>query len=352
MKILYASVIELHAGWGAEWFLNRGLQALGQNTYCIDYRKYRNQLYQRFITSPECDVFFLQRGDGFPLPIIRSFQTPRLFYTSELVSRCRDHDPLLKSGLFDHVFLRTPTCIDTVVGKGWLGYEQCSVLLSAFDENIHRPLPGVIKDIDVLHVGSITDRRRKFLTTLSSVCRLTSTSAFGEEMVNLMNRAKIVLNIHADDFVDTETRVFEALGCGAFLLTERLSSEAPFSDQDLVEFSSINDLIDKIRYYLAYDEEREMIASHGHISALDGHTYTYRAQEIVEIMTAYLGTSGSKRRGKPIRQDWRLHAYGIRELFLRLMENLSRKAGTPLLKAKQFVRNRKQAWKVRGVLRR
>jgi hypothetical protein len=346
MRILYTSVIELHAGWGAEWSLNKGFQVLGHTTYCIDYRKYRNQLYHRYIAAPECDAFFLQRGDGFPLPIIKSFQVPRLFYTSELVSRCRDHDRLLKSNLFDHVFLRTPSCIDAVVKNGWLRYEQCSVLLSSFDENIHRLLPHVVKDIDVLHIGSVTARRHDFLNKLSGVCRLEVTSAFGEEMVNLMNRAKIVLNIHAEEFLDTETRVFEALGCGAFLLTERLSSESPFSDRDLVQFDSIDDLMDKIRYYLTHDEEREMIAEHGHKSALDGHTYTHRAQEIVEVMTACSGIK-SERRSKSLKRNWQLDVYGMSEPFRRLMEVISRKARYYLQKVKQAAQNYKRMWKER-----
>lgn len=329
MRILYVNVIEQHAGWGAEWFMNQGFHALGHTTHCIDYREYRHRLYRRFLEAPRCDVFFLQRGDNFPLPIVKAIQVPRLFWTSELVSRCRDHDRLLKSGLFDHVFLRTPACIEAVVSEGWLKREQCSVLLSAFDERIHRPLPGVTRDIDVLFVGTITPRRREFLNKVSDVCELTVASAFGGEMVKLMNRANVVLNIHGGDFLDTETRVFEALGCGAFLLTERLSSENPFPAQDLVQFDSVDDLVSKIQYYLAHDQERETIARHGHASALNGHTYTYRAQEIVNVMSKYI-RPGENAVRPMVKQSTGLHLYGISEPIRRLM-SLGKESGRTLV---------------------
>jgi hypothetical protein len=338
MRILYANVIEMHAGWGAEWFMNSAFQGLGHNTHCIDYRRNRYQLYRYFLEAPECDVFFLQRGDAFPIQIVKAVQIPRFFWTSELVSRCHDHDRLLKSRLFDHVFLRTPTCIDTVVSKKWLKREQCSVLLSAFDEKIHQLIPEMVKDIDVLFVGSITPRRKEFLNKLSKVCKLTIASVFGKEMVILMNRAKIVLNIHAENFLDTETRVFETLGCGAFLLTERLSCENPFSERDMVQFDSIDDMVSKIRYYLTHEQERETIAKQGYVSALNGHTYTHRAQEILDIMSVHLDEK-SKNYCKPVRRDWRLHAYGTSEPFLRLGMSLSEVSCDSLSRVKQFVRN-------------
>lgn len=338
MRILYANVIEQHAGWGAEWFMNLAFQALGHTTHCVDYRENRYLLHRRFLEAPQCDVFFLQRGDGFPFPIIEAVQVPRLFWTSELVARCRDHDRLLKSGLFDHVFLRTPACIDAVVSKGWLKREQCSVLLSAFDEKVHRPLPEVTKDIDVLFVGSITPRRREFLDKISDVCELTVASAFGEEMVKLMNRAKIVLNIHAGDYLDTETRVFEALGCGAFLLTERLSSENPFSAQDLVQFDSVDELVGKLRYYLMHDQERGRIARHGHVSALNGHTYMHRAQEIVDIMSKYV-TPGENAVRPIVKQNIGLHLYGISEPIRRLRSRGKESSRTLVAKGKAAVKS-------------
>ncbi len=284
MDILYINVIEQHAGWGAEYFVNRGFNHLGHTTFCIDYRQHRYQLAKRFLNAPPVDVFLLQRGDWFPLPLIKAVRTPRFFWASELVSRAHDQERLLRSGLFNHVFFRTPACIETVVEKKWLATEQCSILLSGFDETVYKRQPNMPKELDILFVGTLTPRRQAILKTLESSYKITIAAAFGTAAVDLMNRAKIVLNIHAEDFLDTETRVFEALGCGAFLLTEQLSSENPFSGQDLVEYTTTDDLAAKLGYYLAHADERAAIAQHGHQTALGGHTYTHRAQEIVAVM--------------------------------------------------------------------
>ncbi|CAN5822450.1 hypothetical protein BH10CHL1_BH10CHL1_05750 [soil metagenome] len=287
MDILYVNVIEQHANWGAEYFVNRGFNRLGHTTYCIDYRQHRYELTKHFLNAPPVDLFLLQRGDGFPLPLIRAVRTPRFLWASELVSRARDQDRLLRSGLFNHVFFRTPACIQTVIEKKWLAPEQCSILLSGFDETVYKLQPETPKEIDILFVGTLTARRQTILQALAPVYKITTASAFGTAAVDLMNRAKIVLNIHAEAFPDTETRVFEVLGCGAFLLTEQLSAENPFSQQDLVEYRSSEDLVAKLGYYVAHADERQAIAAHGHQSALAGHTYTHRAQEIVEVMARY-----------------------------------------------------------------
>ena len=324
MRIFYVNVIEQNTGWGAEWFVNRAFRALGHTTYCVDYRNNRDQLYGCFVNTPECDVFLLQRGDHFPIPLVRSVQVPRFFWATELVSRCRDQDTLLASGLFDHVFLRSEACLDVGVTRGWLERGKCSVMLSGFDDKLHRPIPDTRRNIDVLFVGSLTRRRKDILGQLQSRFNVVIASAFGEELTTLFNRAKVVLNIHAEEFSDTETRVFEALGCGAFLITERLSAENPFSGEELVEFDTVEDLCDKLHYYLDHDDERSKIAHRGHAAALGGHTYIHRAQELVQVMSTYLGTRVDDRT-ETVRCDWRFHAYGISEQVNRLWHCLSTK---------------------------
>jgi hypothetical protein len=322
MRILYVNVIEGHAGWGAEHFMNRALQALGHATFCLDYRANRFRLYRRFRNTPPCDAFLLQRAEEFPLPLVRCVRVPRFFWASELVSRCRDQDRLLSSGLFHHVFLRTPACLDAVAERGWLPRERCSILLSGFDEDLHRPIPGLPRDIDVLFVSGITERRGRLLERIGRHFKVVQASAFGEDMVRLFSRAKVVLNIHAEEFPDTETRVYEVLGCGAFLLTERLSSENPFSESDLASFDSEPELLAKLAHYLAHDEERARISERGRNTALAGHTYRHRAQQIAATMSTFAGR-GQGEGMETMLPDWRCRAYGLVEPLLRARAGLS-----------------------------
>lgn len=291
LRILYANVIEQHAGWGAEWFVNRGLERLGHKTQCIDYRQHRQMLAAKIAEATEYDVFFLQRGDGFPIDLVRSLHAPRVFWPSELLARCHDQDPLLASGLFQHVFFHSECCRQEAQKKGWLDGATSSVLLNGFDEAVHKPDPQAAKSIDVLFAGSLTPRRREWLAKLERQFRITVASAYGDELVRLMNQSKIVLNIHAEEWPDVETRVFETVGCGAFLLSERLSSENPFTGEHLVEYDSPDEACQLVERFLKSDDERQGIAARGHTEAVARHTYTHRAREIVQAMRATLDRS-------------------------------------------------------------
>jgi hypothetical protein len=326
MRIFYVNVIEQNAGWGAEWFINRSFQSLGHSTYCVDFRAHRFELYPLFVKAPKCDIFFLQRGDYFPKSLIRSVQVPRFFWASELVSRCRDQDRLLSSGLFDHIFFHTNQCLKTGIERHWVKLDTGSVLLNGFDETVFKPIADSKKEIDVLFVGAMTKRRREMLGELRKSFQVHSPESFiaTDTMVSLMNRAKVVLNIHADQFLDTETRVFEALGCGAFLLTETLSSESPFTEKELVQFNNLDELHTKLRYYLKHDDERATIAQRGYETALREHTYTKRATLLARTMEPY-ASKGQAVNGS-VKFDSRLRLYGKTEPIRRQLWPFSQRA--------------------------
>lgn len=290
MKIFYINVIEKNKGWGAECFVNRGFIKNGHTTINLDYRINRYNLSSKFLTlNRDFDALFLQRGDWFPIELLKAIKRPRFFWASELVSRCRDQDRLLKSGLFEHIFVHSSNCKKTICSKKWITEDRISVLLNGFDETVHFKIPNIKKDIDILFIGNILPRRKIWLENLRKHFKITVARAFGEEMTKLFNRSKIILNIHAEEYIDIETRVFETLGCGSFLLSEELSTDNPFSSgKHLIEVSNIQEMIEKIEYYLVHDNEREYITYKGHIEALTKHTYTRRAEEISRIFSNYL----------------------------------------------------------------
>jgi spore maturation protein CgeB len=79
-------------------------------------------------------------------------------------------------------------------------------------------------------------------------------------------------------------RSFEIPSCGAFMLAERTEEHlAVFrEDEDAAFFSSPRELLEKVRYYLAHDEERRRIARAGHARvAAGGHTYLDRLHELI-----------------------------------------------------------------------
>ena len=288
MRILYASPIETNRGWGADTFINAAFAKIGVETALVDYRQNRDRLSTAFErhSSARFDGFLLQRGERFPLYLAAAMPKPRVFIASELVARRRDQDDKLCSKTIDYTFVRSNACREEVLARGWRTPEEVSVLLSAFDPALFfRELQSSQKDIDVLFVGSPMARRDAILDELANHVSLTRTKAFGADMRRLYNRAKVVLNLHSTEYLDTETRVFEVLGCGAFLLTETLASESPFrSGEHLVEADGVEELIEKARYYVARDDEREAIAQAGLDFVSREHTYEARARQIVEVI--------------------------------------------------------------------
>ncbi len=83
-------------------------------------------------------------------------------------------------------------------------------------------------------------------------------------------------------------RIYETLGRGGFLLhpkTEGLEEE--FEDGKhlvLYERGNLNDLCDKIDYYLTHDEEREKIRKAGFEHVKNNYTYKHR---VIELMKYY-----------------------------------------------------------------
>ncbi|XOV91157.1 MAG: glycosyltransferase [Bacteroidota bacterium] len=180
--------------------------------------------------------------------------------------------------------MRTPSCRKILNVNHQIPEDKIEIFLSAFDQGtfFHKK---VKKDIDVLFVGAITERRSHILTRLKSVLgdRLIVTKAFGDELNNLLNRARIILNIHGTDHLDTETRVFEVLGSGGFLITEKLSNESPFIPGiDLIECATIDEIIQRTLSFLieSRDESRIEIANAGYQKVLAHHTYFSRSKHL------------------------------------------------------------------------
>jgi spore maturation protein CgeB len=79
-------------------------------------------------------------------------------------------------------------------------------------------------------------------------------------------------------------RNFEVPGCGGFLLTERVPHLQRYFelDREVAVFDGVDDLLDKARYWIEHEHERERVADAGYRRVLSEHTYDHRFAAIFE----------------------------------------------------------------------
>jgi spore maturation protein CgeB len=103
-------------------------------------------------------------------------------------------------------------------------------------------------------------------------------------MVKALSSYKIAFNYNIAD--DINYRTFEATAAGAMLLTNYTPNLEKLFEigKEVVTYSSVNDLIDKISYYAMQDEERSTIASKGAARSRGDHSYDIRARQFISII--------------------------------------------------------------------
>jgi spore maturation protein CgeB len=103
-------------------------------------------------------------------------------------------------------------------------------------------------------------------------------------MVEAINKYKIHFNRNISD--DLNYRTFETLGCQTFLLTNDTPglNQLFEIDKHLVTYTDINDLFEKINYYLNNETERNEISKNGYNHVINNHTFTKRMNQFIEII--------------------------------------------------------------------
>jgi spore maturation protein CgeB len=110
-----------------------------------------------------------------------------------------------------------------------------------------------------------------------------------DEMINLFNATRINLNLSTSSQTGANQikgRNFEIPACGGFQLTGNASRLEEFfvPDREIVTYETIEEMIEKIRYYLSHDQERQAIADAGYARVKRDHTYEHRFRSLFRQM--------------------------------------------------------------------
>lgn len=140
-----------------------------------------------------------------------------------------------------------------------------------------------IKKFDVGFVGHINSPNR--IEALDTLFKAIPNFYYGqrlfEEAAEKYCQSKVVFNISIKD--DINMRCFEALSTKSFLLTNWIPTLGEiFKDgTHLVTYKTMDEAIDKARYYIEHDAEREAIAQAGFDEVRAKHTFVHRAEQVL-----------------------------------------------------------------------
>jgi spore maturation protein CgeB len=200
---------------------------------------------------------------------------------------------------------------------GKIGVKNVMYLPLAADPEFHRPQePDAVdkkrfgSDISFLGAG-YPNRRRAFASLLGYDFKIWGTEWDGaaeldpvvqmrgrrispQEAVKIFSCTKINLNLHSSvkgdrdvvpgDFVNPRT--FELASCGAFQLTDnRELLPELFSEKEITTFGNMDEMREKIDYFLEHPEKRREIAQRSRQRVLSSHTYEHRMQDLLQKMT-------------------------------------------------------------------
>lgn len=216
--------------------------------------------------APQCDFFFtIQRGEFF-----EELKKKGISNYAYLPLAC---DPLVHKKVFlSNDDRKKYECDISFMGAGYYNRRNSFSRLIDFDLKIwgtewdlHSPLGRFIQD---------EGRRLE-----------------PEEYNKIFNASKINLNLHSStyhkgvnpfgDFVNPRT--FEIASAGGFQLVDHRSELSQLFEigKEVVCYKDIDDLREKVIYYLEHSEERERIAANGQKRVLEKHNYENRMKEMI-----------------------------------------------------------------------
>lgn len=228
-----------------------------------------------------CDVIFLienYTSSWLPIDEISKSNKLKIFWSIDSHCVLQQHKDLCMIMKIDILLNSTQGYIKDYQGlvKKSYWFPNC------YPDELMYP-KGDKKTVDVGFCGNILNRGH-VINSLDKYGIKKDIFVIGDDMVNSINSYKIHLNCNISD--DINYRTFETTGCGTFLLTNYTPNLEKLFEigKEIVVYKDLNDLDDKVKYYLENEEEREVIAKAGYERSRKDHTYYQRAKTLIDII--------------------------------------------------------------------
>jgi len=280
------------------------IQKLGEH---VENAKYKPTCFHELNQIPEVEAKLW--GPGYPDYNRQNFG--KMFQWADAILHMEDRNARWVPGMAGIKKLKILYSMDThMIGEEHVGYakaQRFDVFLTAvkgwealneggmkrywFPNNYPQKLfEDALKDCDyskeypVAFLGN-TANRMEWINVLRERCGLVHlTGIIGDDMARSLRKIGVSWNRNISG--DINARTFEVLGAGSFLLTNHTPGLDELFDcgKHLVTYDSIDDCVDKIKYYSENVDEREAIARAGHDHCKKHHSDKSRAVRLVEII--------------------------------------------------------------------
>ena len=227
----------------------------------------------------------------------------------------RTHGSLLQNTLpmYDQVFTTKTFGLRDM--KDQLGITVADFIPHGFDPDIHKPIADhFINDTflcDVSFIGGWSVKKESILSGIKKALPNTTIKIWGSRWENCKIAAlqssiqgtDILGDLYALGILSSKinlgllhervegassgdkitSRTFHIPGTGGFMIHERTEEIVQYfeEDKEIVLFSEVSELIEKIKYYLNHDSARKSIAESGHQRALKEHSLDHRARLLI-----------------------------------------------------------------------
>lgn len=282
-------------------------------------KDWQREIVKRQIEIIKPDVLYICNPIDFDANFIKTLDfTPRVIagWRGQTIFDYNDFS------CFDIILSSDPYSRERALQKG---AKSTRYMLPSFPEWIAEKVENEPKIYDVSFCGQITNDHKKRADIIEHLAMIASQTNFctpalflhhanpaeftyahnymkpsvwGLNMHKAIKQSKIALNV-VIDFAKGESgnmRQFEITGTGSFLLTEyHPTLERHFKlGTEIETYKSNEELIEKIKFYLVHEKEREEIAKRGQQRCLKDHGMEVRAEEFSEILKEVLYRKGSE----------------------------------------------------------
>jgi len=150
-----------------------------------------------------------------------------------------------------------------------------------YNQEVDKPR-DIIKEYDLSFIGNIYGNRQEIIEKINHPIKLIS-NAYGFKHAEEVSKTKINLNICTAE--GASDRVYKVLAAKGFLLTDDWEgSQNTFTDKKhLVIYKDVDDLNEKIDFYLKNPKEAAIIAENGY-KCVQKYTRIEWAKKIIEYL--------------------------------------------------------------------